>query len=73
MWRDRDLKDNNTKEEKNMPVYKRDKKIIGFRVRQKVYCLECYKELGEPSTGAIQESDLEENLFHCDKCGEEIE
>jgi hypothetical protein len=56
-----------------MPIYKRDKKIIGFQVRQKVYCPECYKELGESSTGAIQESDLEENLFHCDKCGEEIE
>ncbi len=56
-----------------MPVYKRDKRIIGFQVRQKVYCPECYKELGEPSTGAIQKSDLEEKLFHCDKCGEEIE
>ena len=58
-----------------MTVFKREG-IIALKVEEKVYHPECYRSIKKTSVadvGVVTHDQLEDHIFICDKCGEEIE
>ena len=57
-----------------MTVFKREG-IIALKVEEKVYHPECYKSIKKTLAvdDVVTQDQLEDHIFICDKCGEEIE
>ena len=58
-----------------MPIFKKEG-IIAYKVEEKVYHPECYRSIKKTSVadvGVVTHDQLEDHIFICDKCSEEIE
>ncbi len=57
-----------------MTVFKREG-IIAYKVGEKVYHPQCYKSIKKTSVvdDVVTQDQLEDHIFICDRCGEEIE
>lgn len=55
---------------RRMPIYKRDQKIVGYVIAEKVWCEDCWeKEKSEKPGSPIRVKDLKKSDYVCDICG----
>lgn len=53
-----------------MPIYKKEQKIVGYVVGEKVWCEHCWKEKKPEESGTpVMLKDLKKNDYSCDTCG----
>jgi len=52
-----------------MPIYKKDQKIVGYVIGEKVWCEYCWEEEKPEERGTpITVKDLKKNDYVCDSC-----
>lgn len=56
-----------------MPIYKKNQKIIGYVIGEKVWCEYCWEEEKPEGPGTpVRVKDLKKNDYVCDRCGGKI-